>query len=228
MKVSKILKDFCLLIGDTTDDSPKDFLIAGLNWALRDLPTNPKLSKLFSHHLMKNLDAKGHFKWDLGGEDTDGGKPYFDRIMDISYLNFWSSTGGSPCRMDLCQVTPGELYSKGLPSIQRAGKPCQYALEREEDKLYLVLDRPSDVPIILDYIAYGIPREVEDLNDNVPISKLCENAILDILKVKFYQEAEDMNFSGQVYDYLDNRYIPQLLQEIYKKMEFEVPYIMGS
>lgn len=221
MKVSKILKDFCLLIGDTTDDSPKDFLIAGLNWALRDLPTNPKLSRLFSHHYTLNLDAKGHYKWDITGD-------FFERIMDIAYLNFWSSTGGSPCRMDLCQVSPGELYSKGLPAIQRAGKPCQYAIEREEDKTYLVLDRPSDTPIILDYIAFGIPKEVKDLDDEVPISTLCENAILDILKVKFYQEAEDMNFAGQAYDYLDNRYIPQLLQEIYKKMEFEVPYIMGS
>lgn len=221
MKVSKFIKDFRTLVGDTTMDAPDEFLIAGLNWALRDLPVNPKLGKLFAHHYQFNLDAKGHYKWDLTGD-------YFDRLTDIPYLHFWASTGGQPCPLKLCNLSNEEFYAHGIPSIMEAGQPCSFTIEREDDKTFLVFDRPLNIPVIVDYIAYGILPEVTSLDDEVRISKLVENAIIEVLRTIWYKEADDMAFAGSVYDYLDNKWIPQLVQEINKSFGAEMPVIVGE
>lgn len=220
-----------MLFGDTTEDTPKEFLIDALNWSLRELTQVPKMSKLFSKHLRRNLGANRHYRWDLNGaianEDGEMEKP-FDRISDIEYLHFWSSTGGKPCLLNICWAEPRELYSNSLPEIARAGRPCQYTLETEGDKMFLVLDRPSDVPLILDYIAYGTPRPVKELTDEVPVTSLAKNALMDLIRVKYYQEADDLAFAGAFFDTYNNKDVPELLQELYKRKKCEPNYIVGN
>lgn len=221
MIVSDFLAETQLLFGDTTEDTPKVFLIEAMNWALRELTQTPKLSKLFTHHYMKNLGAKGHYRWDLTGE-------HFERISDIEYLHFWSSTGGNPCQMKICWVEPRDLYAKTLPDVAKTGRPCNYTLETEGDKLFLVLDRPSDVPIIIDYIAYGTPKKVTELTDEVPVTSLAKNALMDLIRVKYYQEADDLAFAGAFFDTYTNKDVPELLQELYKRKKCEPNYIVGN
>ena len=96
------------------------------------------------------------------------------------------------------------------------GKPCSYAIEQEDDDVYIVFDRPTDKPIIIQYIAYGIPKPVTSMDDEIRISGIVENALLEVMRVVWYREADDLSFAGSAYDYLDNKYIPQITQIINK------------
>lgn len=231
MIVSDFLAEAQMLFGDTTEDTPKEFLVGALNWSFRELAKTPKLSKLFSRHLRRNLGANRHYRWDLNGaikgEDGEEEKP-FDRISDIEYLHFWSSTGGKPCLLNICWAEPREFYTYSLPEIAEVGRPCRYTLETEGDKTYLVLDRPSDVPLILDYIAYGTPREVHELTDEIPVPSLAKNALLDLMRVKYYQESDDLAQAGAFFDIYVNKDVPEMLQELYKRKKCEPNYIVGN
>ena len=94
MKAKDLARKFELLIGDSSLDSPTEFEIAAINWCLNELPRVPKLNKLFQKHFTLNLDAKDHYKWDLNKD--------FRRINEIPMMNFWTSTGGEPCPLCVC------------------------------------------------------------------------------------------------------------------------------
>lgn len=218
--VRQFTDKFRNLIGDSTVDIPDEFMINGLNWARRELPLNPKLQKIFSKHYTKNLDAKGHYKWNLNGD--------FRRLTDIPMLNFFTSTGGDLCPITICNLPNKEFFAKGIPSLMKPGKPCNYTIEQEDDNIYLVLDRPLNVPIIVDYIAYGIPKDVTSMDDEFEISALIENAILETLRTVWFRETDDLAFSGAIGDYLDNKTIPQLVQLINQRFGSEAPIIVGE
>ena len=159
MQVSDLAEKLRLYIGDNTDDLPEDFIINAYNYTINALPMVPRLEKLFSKHKQFNLDAHNHYKWSLS--DSTG----FRRISDIPMLDFYTSTGGEPCKLPICHVPVENFYKKnGLISLKKSGTPCEYTIETEDDNVWLVLDRPSDVPIIVDYIAYGFPKPVSSLD----------------------------------------------------------------
>ena len=80
------------ILGDGTADIPSEFMVNAYNYSVTALPLVPRLEKLFSKHKQFNLDAHNHYKWSLS--DATG----FRRITDIPMLNFYTSTGGEPCR----------------------------------------------------------------------------------------------------------------------------------
>ena len=228
--VQDFIDKFLLFVGDSTFDANTDFIITGLNWSFNELPMVPKLDRIFSRHFTFNLAAnKGHYRWKLNGDhpgSEDGGFRY---IADLLYINFWTSTGGELCPLTLCNKNVVDFYKiNGLPYLKKAGTPCTYTLERDGDTLYLVFDRPVDIPIIVDYIAYGIPNPVESVEDEIELSAVAENLIMQSLRGVWYQEADDLSFAGSITDYLDNKAIPQAIQMLNKQFRAEGPIILGE
>ena len=212
-----------LLIGDNTDDLPEDFIINAYNYTINALPMVPQLEKLFSKHKQFNLDANNHYKWSLS--DATG----FRRISDIPMLNFYTSTGGEPCKLCICHIPVKDFYEhNGLVSLKKPGTPCEYTIETEDDNVWIVLDRPSDVPIIVDYIAYGFPKPVKSMDDEIEISAIAENLIIDTMKACYLHEASDYAFAADVTNYLDNKTILEAIQMLYKKWGTEQTRVLGE
>lgn len=212
-----------LSIGDNTDDLPEDFIINAYNYAINSLPLVPKLEKLFSKHKQFNLDANGHYKWSLS--DATG----FRRISDIPMLNFYTSTGGEPCKLCICHVPVKQFYEmNGLVSLKKPGTPCEYTIETEDDNVWVVLDRPSNIPIIVDYIAYGFPKPVKSMEDEIEVSAIAENLIIDTMKACYLHEASDYAFAADVTNYLDNKTILEAIQMLYKKWGTEQVRVLGE
>lgn len=219
--VKDFAKNFRILAGDTTMNTPDEFIIAGVNWCLRELPLTPGLGKIFTKHVQGNLDAKGHYKWELNDE--------FRAISDIPMINFFTSTGGEPCKLNVCYKPNDTFYAKnGLVKLKKAGVPCEYTFEVEGDKTYLVFDRPLDIPIIIDYVIYGFPKPVESMDDKLELSAVAEQLMLMALKTVWYQEADDFAFAGAIYDYLDNKYLPEAIQMLNKRWGAGAPIILGE
>lgn len=220
-----IVKDFSdkvrSLIGDGTFDIPEEFIINAINWSFNELPRIPKLEKLFSLHETATLDAKGHFEWNLDGE--------FRRLLNIPMLNFWTTTGGKPCKLNVCNRDNVEFYSKnGIIELKDPGVPCEYTIEQIDDEIKLVFDRPLDVPVIVDYIAYGIPKPVTSVNDTIKISAIAENLIINVIRTVYFHESDDFAFAADITNYLDNKQVVEAIQQLNKRWGNEAPIIVGE
>lgn len=209
------------MLGDTTIDIPNEFIVNGLNYCFNDLPMVPKLEKLFSKHKQFNLDAHNHYKWNLNDS--------FRRLTDIPMLNFYTSTGGDPCKLNVCHREVTDFYDKnGLVDLKQPGTPCEYTLETEDDKVWLVLDRPSDVPIIVDYIMYGFPKPVYSMDNEIEVSAIAENLMLDVLRTYWLREADDYAFAAEITSYLDNKKLIEAVQMLHRRWGTESPRILGE
>lgn len=212
-----------LLLGDNTEDLPEDFLINAYNYTINALPMVPRLEKLFSKHKQFNLDAENHYKWSLS--DATG----FRRISDIPMLNFYTSTGGEPCKLHICHRSVHDFYEKnGLVNLKKSGTPCEYTIEEEDDNIWLVLDRPSNIPIIIDYIAYGFPKPVNSLDDEIELSAIAEPLVLDVMKTIYLMEASDYAFASDVRSYLDNKKEIEAIQLLHRQFGMEGPRVLGE
>lgn len=223
MLLSDLAEKLQSLIGDGTMDLPEEFIVNSYNYCINDLPMVPRLEKLFSKHKQFNLDAQNHYKWSLS--DATG----FRRITDIPMLNFYTSTGGDPCKLNICHRSVKDFYDKnGLIGLKVAGTPCEYTIEVEDDNVWLVLDRPSEVPIIVDYIAYGYPKPVESLDDEIEISAIAENLVLLVMKACYLHEAEDYGFAADVTSYLDNKKIIEAIQQLNRTWGVDDLRVLGE
>lgn len=245
MLASDLINKFRALAGDDSASIPDQMLIEAINLALNKITSVPKLSKAFSKHYTVNLPSKGECKWELDGD--------FRRLADIPMLNFYSiGEGGDPCPLRICPLDPINFYNKhGMVNLKQPGIPCEYTIEQEDDHTYLVVDRPLDIPLMVDYIAYGYPKPIEgftemdmetgksvivridpETGEHVPvgieISAVVEQLILDSMREAYYAEAEDLAFSGAVLDILTNKYIPEALATLYKRFEIMPPTILGE
>ena len=219
--VSEFSEIFRTHIGDGTLDIPEGFVVNALNWAFNELPRVPKLQKLFSKHKQVTLDAKGHYRWNLNGE--------FRRLLDIPMMNFWTSTGGDICKLRICHRDVKEFYDhNGIINLKEAGKPCEYTIEQEGDNIWLVFDRPLDVPVIIDYIAYGIPKPVKSEEDKIDISAIAENLIIDVMRTVYYHESDDFAFAADISNYLDNKKLVEAIQALNRQWGVEEPTIVGE
>lgn len=220
--VQAFAEKFRALAGDETISIPDDLIISGLNWAFNSLPEVPRLELAFMEHVTKNLDANEHYKWEITPER-------FRRIADIDYLHFYTTTGGDPCPLKLCNRSNTDFYKKnGLVSMKISGEPCEYTLERQDDKTYLVIDRPSNVPIIVDYICYGYPKPVTSMQDEFEVSAVIENLILSAMRRVQYIEASDFAFAESITSYLDNKEIIEAIQMLNKGYGNEMPTVLGG
>lgn len=238
--VKEFADKFRSLAGDETESIPDDLIVNGLNWAFNSLPTVPKLDKAFSKHYTVRLNANNHWRWKLNKD--------FRFISNSPMINFFTSTGGDPCPLHLCYRDNVEFFKKnGMINLKKSGTPCEYTLERDGDELYLILDRPANIPIIIDYVVWGYPRPIpgfyrerivydKELNEKVPvyddvtfeISAPVENLILHTLRKVFYEEASDFAFAGAIGDYLDNKMLPEVIQMINKRLNISQPIIVGE
>lgn len=223
MKLSDLSKKLRLAIGDGTSDLSDEFVIGAYNWAITELPLVPRLEKLFSKHKQFNLDAANHYRWSLS--DASG----FRRITDIPMLNFYTSTGGDPCKLSICHQPVKDFYEKnGLVNLKQSGTPCEYTIETEDDNVWLVLDRPSNVPIIVDYIAYGFPKPAESMNDEIEVSAIAERLIIDVMRAYWLHEADDWAFADNVQNFLDNKLYLEAIQSLYKRWGQDKQRILGE
>ena len=223
MKLKDLSEKLRVLLGDNTDDLPEDFIINAYNYTINALPLVPRLEKLFSKHKQFNLDAHNHYKWSLS--DATG----FRRINDLPMLDFYTSTGGEPCKLCICHRPVEDFYSKnGLISIKKPGTPCEYTIETEDDNVWVVLDRPSDVPIIIDYIAYGFPKPVKSMEDEIELSAIAEPLVLDVMKTLYLMEASDYAFAADVRAYLDNKKYIEATQMLHRRWGNEAPRVLGE
>ena len=219
--VEQFAEKFQTHIGDGTLDIPREFIINALNWSFNELPLVPKLSKLFSKHQQVQLDAKGHYKWDLNSG--------FRRLLDTPMVNFYTSTGGEPCKLCLCHKDVVEFYDvNGIINLKQAGKPCEYTIEQEDDNIWLVFDRPLNIPVIIDYIAYGIPKPVTSFDDTIEISAIAENLIIDVMRTVYYHESDDFAFASDISSYLDNKKIVEAVQTLHRRWGNEEQTILGE
>ena len=219
--VEEFANKFRTTRGDSTMDTPDDFIIEGINWCFRDLPLVPKLGKLFSKHYKWNLDAKNHYRWKINGD--------FRRLIDVPMLNFYTSTGGEPCKLTVCHEDVENFYEhNGLIELKHPGEPCQYTIEEEDDNVWIVFDRPLNVPIIIDMIAYGFPKPVTKMDDVIELSAIAEQLIMMVLTTVWLQEAEDFSFAGNIYDYLDNKWLPEAIQALNKRWGVAKVAVVGE
>lgn len=223
MKLSDLANKLRSLLGDSTIDISDDFMVTCYNYAIGDLPMVPRLEKLFSKHEQFNLDAHNHYKWSLS--DATG----FRRITDLPLMKFYTSTGGEPCELPLCHRAVNDFYRKnGLVNLKQSGTPCEYTIETEDDNVWLVLDRPSDVPIIVDYIAYGYPKPATSINDEISLSAIAEPLVLGVMKGAYLHEADDYAFAADVTSYLDNKKIIEAIQQLHRRWGNEAPRVLGE
>lgn len=222
MTVEEFANKFRVLVGDSSKSVPDNLIIEAINSAFNTLTSVPKLSRAFRKHYQVNLNAKDGCKWKLEGD--------FRRLADIPMLNFYTTgEGGDPCKLRLCPLDTISFYNKhGIVSMKQSGVPCEYTIEQQDDDTFLVLDRPSDVPIIVDYIAYGYPEPVYSMDDEIELSAVIENCILQSMKDAFYTEAEDLAFAGAVLDQLSNKYIPEAIQMLNKRLGVMGNVIIGE
>lgn len=212
---------FRLLVGDSSMNTSDKFIIEGFNWAISGLPLVPKLGKLFSRHYTVNLNANNHYRWKLNKD--------FRRITDITAINFFTTKGGDLCKLRLCNMDTNKFYNKhGVVELKKPGIPCEYTIEQEGDNIYLVLDRPSNVAIIIDYIACGFPKPVKSMDDKIELSAIAEHLIFHALREVWFQEADDWAFAGAVGDYLDNKLIPEATQMLNKRWGSSKLTIIGE
>lgn len=223
MQLKDLSEKLRVALGDSTMDIPEEFMIGAYNWAVTDLPMVPRLEKLFSKHKNFNLDANNHYRWSLS--DATG----FRRITDFPMLNFYTSTGGDPCKLAICHRPVKDFYERnGLINLKQSGKPCEYTIETEDDNVWLVLDRPSDIPIIVDYIAYGYPKPVSSMEDEIEISAIAEDLILNVMKAYYLHEADDYAFAADVTSYLDNKKVIEAIQQLNRRWGNEAPRVLGE
>lgn len=221
MTVNEFAEKFRTLRGDSTADTPDDFIINGINWCFHDLPLVPKLGKIFSKHYKWNLDAKNHYRWKINGD--------FRRLIDVPMLNFYTSTGGEPCKKVLCFKDVEPFYDlNGLVELKHAGEPCTYTIEEEDDNVWVVFDRPLNIPMIIDMIAYGFPKDVKSMDDEIEISAIAEHLMMQALTTVYFQESSDFSFADNIYAYLDNKYIPEAIQALNKRWGAAGPSILGE
>lgn len=221
MTVSEFADKFRVMRGDTTLNTPDEFIIEGINWCFRDLPLVPKLGKLFSRHYKYNLDAKNHYRWPINGD--------FRRLIDIPMMNFYTSTGGEPCKLLVCHEDVEDFYEEnGLVELKHPGEPCTYTIEEEDDNVWLVFDRPLNIPVIVDMIVYGFPKPVKSMDDVIELSAIAEQLIMMVLSTVWLQEAEDFSFAGNIYDYLDNKWLPEAIQALNKRWGVSKTAILGE
>lgn len=210
MSMSELAKKFRITVGDGSADIPDEFIINAYNWAVQGLPNVPKLDRIFSKHYHFNLDANGHYKWNLNAD--------FRRISDLPMLNFYSSTGGEPCKVKVCYKDPDDFYDKnGIIELKQKGQPCEYTIEVEGDDVYLVFDRPLNIPMILDYIAYGYLKPISSMDDIVELSVIAEQLVFSAMKNIWLMELEDYGFAQNVNEYLDNKLVPEAIQQLNKR-----------
>lgn len=223
MKVSDLAEKLRLHIGDNTDDLPSDFIINAYNYTVNALPMVPRLEKLFSKHKQFNLDAENHYKWSLS--DATG----FRRISEMPMVNFYTSTGGEPCKLCICHRPVEDFYeNNGLVSLKKPGTPCEYTIETEDDNVWLVFDRPLDIPVIIDYIAYGFPKPVSSMDDEIELSSIAEPLVVDVMKTLYLMEASDYAFAADVRAYLDNKKEIEAVQMLHKQLGMEGPRVLGE
>ena len=183
----------------------------------------PRLEKLFSKHKQFNLDAAHHYKWSMS--DATG----FRRISDFPLLEFYTSTGGEPCKLCICHRRVEDFYKQnGLVNLKKPGTPCEYTIEVEDDNVWLVFDRPLDIPVIVDYIAYGFPKPVNSMDDEVELSAIAEPLVLDVMKTLYLMEASDYAFAADVRSYLDNKKELEAIQALHRRWSNEQLRILGE
>ena len=91
-----------------------------------------------------------------------------------------------------------------------------------------MFDRPLDVPVIIDYIAYGIPTPVKSENDTIDISAIAENLIIDVMRTVYYHESDDFAFAADISGYLDNKKVVEAIQALNRQWGVEEPTIVGE
>lgn len=219
-QISKFTDKFRSLVGDSTSDAPEDFLINTINWCFNELPNIPKLNKLFSAHYTVNL-RRGSYRWKINKD--------FRSLNDILMMRFYTSTGGEPCPVKVCNLDATTFYSKnGLVERKQPGKPCNYTIEKEGDDVYLVFDRPLGVPMMVDYIVTGYPKPIESPDEVREISAIAEPLIFGLMRKLWYEEADDFAFSGAIEMYMDNKLILEAEQQLNRKWKNEFPRVLGG
>ena len=214
---------FADLVGDGTKSTPDRFFIQGINWCLNELPRIPRLEKLFTKHCKANLDANLHYKWSLNDD--------FRRLNDIEALSFVTSTGGEPCPYKVCNLRYDDFVKKHpFPELKHPGQPCEYAIQKEGDEINLVFDRPLNIPMMVSYVACGCPKPVTSMDDEIPvdISYIAENLIVGALRTVWYKESDDFTFSENIEMYLDNKAIPEAIQQLHQRWGNENFTVIGG
>lgn len=219
-KISDFFSKARSIFGDSTADIPEDFLINTINWSFNELPSIPKLNKLFTAHYTANL-RRGSYRWKINKD--------FRSINEIYFMRFYTSEGGEPCPLKVCNLQNDEFYSRnGLVERKQPGKPCSYTIEFEGDDVYIVFDRPLSIPVIVDYKVAGYPMPVTSVNEKREISAIAENLIITLMRKIWYEEADDFAFSGAIEQYLDNKLIQEAIFQLNKRLKSEMPRVLGG
>lgn len=220
--VKQFADRFMTLAGDGTEETPIEFICEGLNRCFSELPSITGLEKLFSKHYQYQLAGRNEWKWSLNSD--------FRRLSNVPVITFWdTSNGGDPKKMPICNVKSDKFYrDNGIIKLKQAGRPQQYTIDRIGDEVNLVFDRPINMPVYVDYIACGYPKPVSKETDTFECSVIAENLIMNYLRYVWYNEHDDMAFSGAVYDVLDNKLIPEAIQQLNVTYGSDAPIILGE
>ena len=106
---------------------------------------------------------------------------------------------------------------------------CSSAVRRAKRKYP---DKQISLELVLPYLTQELNENKQfyetSYDDVIDISAIAEHLMLMILSTVWLQESEDFAFSANIYDYLDNKWIPQAVQALNKQWGISKVSIVGE
>lgn len=181
------------MIADTTETIDEEYFLAVLNYALRQLASEPKLDILFKKHdrfKLAELSVKGDAETSWGLENE---------IIDVQNLAIYDASNKDLCRLSMCYLAPNDFYASfPMPEENPSGISQYYTIDFIDGESRLVFDRPIDRPIIVDIRFTAFPEEITSLDDKVKLPIRVANYILDAIRERRYESDSDGNFVSLV------------------------------
>ncbi len=226
LRFSDVIAEYRRRRGDTTDSITSEFIIDAFNWGARELARAPGIGdRILLWQMTKSLaprskDGSPARRWDL----TDYSQT--DTIQDITMLNIWRSTTTKPEQMrDLTFLDPDEFYSeypKFMPYTP--GIPKAMTFDSDGDTAWLALDRPSSIPLFVDYRFVAGPKPVKKPSDIVKIPSVAYNTILDFLDIYYFMEGMDYALTDPTWSNIDKA-MAEIRQKV-NKMAYQKPFVL--
>ena len=197
---SEFIQDFRNRIGDSSKSVPPSYIIGFINTALRRLPRQRGLERLYERHdtwelSYLNKDGTPSASWDLGN---------IGKILDIRSLKVLKTVNGA-----VCDIIPRYLEYHDfvrrftLPEQKEPGDPCYYTYEQIGTITRLVFDRPPRDLIVLDMLYSAFFPKIVTPSDPILLaweySDILEEYVIILHKI----ETTDQSTARALWEDLD-------------------------
>lgn len=198
--VEQFFADVRHRLGDTTKSIPTGSLISFTNTALRRMPRQRGLEKLYERKdtwelAYLNEDGTPSASWDLGN---------IGQIIDVTNLRVLKTVNGEVCQIKPRFMPYNEFTDQFvLPEQNTPGDPKYYTYEQLGSVTRLLFNRPPDDLIVLDikYNAY-FPR-ITSIKDEIMLSYDYADLLEEFVIILQKEEATDFSQARAMWENYD-------------------------